>query len=125
MKKAFCLLMMLLCVKMANGQSVNGVNLKDIDTPYLLIMGVGKLFSPKVSVEVDFGQKVSSKLFKDSKEVKILDENGKLVEFNSMVEALNFFTIYNYEFVNAYAISVNSMTGGTQNVYHYLMKKKE
>jgi hypothetical protein len=125
MKKVVCFLMVVFSVVSANGQSVNGVNLKDIDTPYLLIMGVGKLLSPRVSVEVDFGQKVSSKFFKDNKEVKILDENGKLVEFNSMVEALNFFTMYNYEFVNAYAITVNSMTGGTQNVYHWLMKKKE
>lgn len=125
MKRLIYSLMFLFCsIGASNSQSVNGVALKDIDTPYLLIMGVGKILQPKVTVDVDFGQKVSSKFFKDKEEVKILDETGKLVEFNSMIDALNFFTKLGYEFVDANAISVSSQMGGSQNVYHWLLKKK-
>ncbi|HLO43950.1 MAG TPA: hypothetical protein VK175_06420 [Leadbetterella sp.] len=125
MKRLFYSMVFLFCsIGVVNAQSVNGVALKDIDTPYLLIMGVGKILQPKVTIDVDFGQKVSSKFFKDKEEVKILDEAGKLVEFNSMIDALNFFTKFGYEFVDAYAITVSSAMGGSQNVYHWLLKKK-
>jgi len=36
-----------------------------------------------------------------------------------MIDALNFMSKNEYEFVQAYALTV-----GNQNVYHYLMKKK-
>ena len=52
---------------------------------------------------------------------EIRDENDKAVEFNSMIDALNFMTANGYEFVQAYAFSVAS----GPNVYHYLMRKSK
>lgn len=47
------------------------------------------------------------------------DENGKNIEFNSMVDAMNYFGKQGWEFVQAYAVTM-----GNQNVYHWLLKKK-
>jgi len=68
-----------------------------------------------VTIQIDFGQE--NKIF-STKDTQVKDKNGKLVVFNSMIDALNFLSSNNYQFVNAYAITI-----GSQNVYHYLLKK--
>lgn len=82
---------------------------------YCELVGTGKLFSSKVSVQVDLGQKTS--FWKGVDYLK--DENGKSKEFNSMVDAMNFFGKQGWEFVQAYVV-----TTGQQNVYHWLLKKE-
>jgi hypothetical protein len=121
MKKVLLLTAMLFS-GMAYSQTVNGVALKDLNVDYVMIVGQGKLFSNKVSIEIDFGQETS--FWKGGKEMKLLDENGKKVTLNSMIDALNFMSAAGYEFVNAYAITVDSGLAGKQNVYHYVLKKK-
>lgn len=98
-------------------QTVNGVLIKDIDVQYIQIVGTSQLLSNKVSIEIDFGQ--LNKIF-SSKDTQVKDENGKLVKFNSMIDALNFLSKNGYKFLNAYAI-----TDGNQNVYHYILEKKK
>ena len=44
---------------------------------------------------------------------------GKKVEFNSMIDALNFMTTNGYVFEQAYTVTI-----GQSNVYHFLMSKK-
>ena len=80
------------------------------------IVGTSKMLSTKVNINIDFGQE--NKFFTGN-DTQVKDENGKLMVFNSMVDALNFFGNYGYEFEQAYAITV-----GGQNVYHYLMRKR-
>lgn len=96
-------------------QSINGVPLKEIDTEYLRIVGYSKLMSNKVTIELDFGQR--DKIW-NSKDTRLVDENGKSIVLNSMVDALNFVSKSGYEFVQAYAFAVSN-----QSVYHYLMRK--
>ena len=100
----------------AHGQTVNNVLIKDIDVDYVQIVGTSKFLSTKVFVQIDFGQE--TKFFNRDNVIK--DENGKILDFNSMIDALNFMTSHGYEFVQAYAFSVS----GSQNVYHYLLKKR-
>ncbi|MGO3181235.1 MAG: hypothetical protein ACTIJ9_00230 [Aequorivita sp.] len=100
----------------AISQTVNDVLLKDIDVKYLQIVGTTKMMSNKVTIEIDFGQENK---FWSAKDTQIKDENGKLLTFNSMIDALNFFGTHGYDFETAYAIST-----GNQNVYHYLLKKE-
>ncbi len=38
-----------------NAQKVNGVPIDEIDAEYVQIVGTNKLFSSKVTVEIDFG----------------------------------------------------------------------
>ena len=98
-------------------QTVNGVPLKDIDMEYIQIVGTSKAFSTKLNIEIDFGQE--NKIW-SNKEYQLKDASGKKMEFNSMIDALNFMTKNGYEFVHAFAFNVSG-----QNVYHYLLRKKK
>jgi hypothetical protein len=80
---------------------------------YCEIVGTEKLLSTKVTITVDFGQRM--KLFADN---RMKDEAGKPLVFNSMIDALNFMGKQGWEFAQAYTITISS-----QNVYHFLMKK--
>ena len=97
------------------GQTVNGIPMNEIDVEYVQIVGTGKIFSNKVTIEIDFGQE--NKVF-NNKDTQIIDKNVKLVAFNSMIDALNFMSANGYEFVTAYAVTISN-----QNVYHYLLRK--
>jgi hypothetical protein len=97
-------------------QTVNDIPIKDIDVDYIQIVGTSKLMSNKVTIEIDFGQENK---YWSAKDTQVKDKNGKLVVFNSMIDALNFLSKNGYEFVDAYAITI-----GSQNVYHYMLKKR-
>ncbi|WP_151675059.1 hypothetical protein [Patiriisocius marinus] len=111
------LLLFFTCCFTAYSQTVNDIPIEEIDVEYLRIVGTSRMMSKKVTIEIDFGQ--DTKFFGSGKETQVKDIEGKLVKFNSMIDALNFMSSNGYDFVQAYAFSVNN-----QNVYHYLMKKK-
>jgi hypothetical protein len=82
---------------------------------YCEIVGTANLLGTKVTVELDFGQKV-----KFLQDVRYKDpETGKPIKFNSMVDAMNFMGANGWEFVQAYLIG-NSQQG---YVYHFLLRK--
>lgn len=81
---------------------------------YCEIVGIAKVLSKKVTIEIDFGDKTS--MWKDN---RLKDSaTGKNMVFNSMIDALNFMGKQGWEFEQAYTVTVQN-----QNVYHYLMKK--
>jgi hypothetical protein len=98
-------------------QTVNDIPLKDIDVEYVQIVGTSKVLSTKLTIEIDFGQR--TKFFSSGKETILKDEKGKSLDFNSMIDALNFMGENGYEFINAHTITV-----GNQNVYHFILRKK-
>ena len=81
---------------------------------YCEITAVQKMFSNKVTIAVDFGEERG--LFKD---IRVRDEEGKVVKFNSLVDALNYMGSQNWKFINAFPIS-----NGSQNIYHFFFKKE-
>ena len=81
---------------------------------FIELLGSSKILSSKVNVTVDFGQKKS---VWNNNQV-LVDENGKKIEFNSMVDAMNYFGKAGWEFEQAYVV-----TTGQQNVYHWLLSK--
>lgn len=83
---------------------------------YCELVGTSKMLSSKVNVEIDFGQ--AQNLFK-TKDSRLRDDNGKVINFNSMVDALNYMGTLNWEFVQAYVVTSNN-----QNIYHWLLKKE-
>lgn len=84
---------------------------------YAELLGYQKgLFSNKIKVRVDFGQDVS---FWKQGDMMLVDENGKDIVFNSMVDAMNFMGKNGWSFVQAYVV-----TEGNQNVYHWLLSKE-
>lgn len=116
-KIIFTIAFTLITLTTAFSQTVNGKPISEIDVEYVQIVGTGKLLSQKVIIDIDFGQEDKLFSFKDT---QVKDKNGELKTFNSMIDALNFMSENGYEFVSAYALTI-----GTQNVYHYLLKKRE
>ncbi len=115
MKKLILILLFIPAITYS--QSINGVPFSEIDSEYIEIVGTAKALSNKVTINIDFGQ--STKLLGSSKkQFSILDEDNKKVEFNSMIDALNFMTKNGYKFEQAYVVT----TGGS-NVYRYLLSK--
>ena len=84
---------------------------------YCEIIGTSKMFSKKLTIEVDFGQE--STLF--SRETLVY-ENGKPIVFNSMVDAMNYMGTLGWEFEQAYVVTVESGSSAT-NVYHWLLSR--
>ena len=66
---------------------------------YCEIVGQVKLFSRKVTITVDFGEKLSA--WADN---RMKDEAGKPLVFNSMIDALNFMGKRGWQFSQAYTI---------------------
>ena len=99
-------------------QIVDGVNLSEKpEVDYLEIVGTAKIFSRKNVVSVDYGQKVDW-----DTDTRVEDDNGKVISFNSMMDAVNRFSGWGWELMFAYDVSTGQ-GGGT--VYHYVMKRKE
>ncbi|KFC19940.1 hypothetical protein [Chryseobacterium sp. FH1] len=115
MKKTLFSFCLLLGGYLVNAQTVNDIPLKDIDVEYVRIVGTSKLLTTKLTIEIDFGQR--TKFFSTGKETIVKDADGKPIDFNSMIDALNFMSKNGFEFITAYAISI-----GNQNVYHYLLR---
>lgn len=118
MQKFILLVLLFLSVSKLSAQTVNDVPIKDIDVDYVQIVGTSKMFSTKLTIQIDFGQK--TKFFSTGKETILKDEEGKALDFNSMIDALNFMSKNGFDFVNAYVIMVSN-----QNVYHYMMRKRK
>ena len=81
---------------------------------YAQIVGQGRLLSNRIDVSIDYGQEAG--LFTDR---RLRDENGRVITFNSMVDAMNFMGADGWQFVQAYVITV-----GNNNVLHWLLKKR-
>jgi len=117
MKKILFVLAFAFIGKQVFSQTVNDVPIKDIDVAYVQIVGYSKLMSTKLNIQIDFGQETS--IWTKGAKTVVKDGNGKIMKFNSMIDALNFMNNNGYEFETAYAFAI-----GNQNVYHYLLKKK-
>jgi len=117
MKKVLLLIIGTTFSLSAFAQRVNETPIKDIDVEYVQIVGTSKLMSSQLTIQLDFGQR--NKYF-DFKDTQVYDKDGSRLDFNSMVDALNFMSENGYDFVSAYTITM-----GNQNVYHYLLRKSE
>ena len=117
MKNLLLVLLMVFTFSLSNAQTVNDIPISEVDVEYLQIVGTSKFMSAKLNIQIDLGQ--NTKFFSSGKETLVKGSDGKSIEFNSMVDALNFMSSNGYELIQAYVINVSN-----QNVYHYLMKRK-
>lgn len=81
------------------------------------IVGTGKVLSSKVKIQIDFGQKTS---YFGKYKTFMVDESGEKIEFNSMVDAMNYLAKFRWKFEQAYVVTTESTN---QNVYHWLLSK--
>jgi hypothetical protein len=115
MKKLLLLLFILSSLNQLNSQTVNGIPVEDIPAKYVEIVATSKLFSAfKVTVYLDYGQIGKTK---EIKKGHILGADGKQMNFNGSMGALNFLSDKGFKYVSQYAIS-----SGSSNVYHILLE---
>ncbi len=88
---------------------------------YCEIVGTGNFTGTKVKIEIDFGQKVSWTGQKSQR--TLVDEQGKKMEFNSMMDAVNYLAQYGWTLHSTYAITESKGMGGNGSVYHYILTK--
>lgn len=113
------LLLFVLLVSLASfGQTINGIAIKDLDVQYLQIIGTSRYMSSKLNITIDIGQRTKA-ISSNNDTARLKDQNGEVLLFNSIIDALNFMSAYGYEFVTASIVNEEG-----QNVYYYLMKKK-
>jgi len=72
---------------------------------------------PKIMIHIDFGQKLS--FWRSTKYThRLRDEKGRIITFNSIIDALNYMSSLGWEFVNAYVMATKK-----EKAYHYIMKR--
>jgi len=80
---------------------------------YCEVLATGKMFSNKVTIDIDFGQ--ARKLWSDN---RIKDETGKLKNFNTVIDAMNYMGKQGWTLVTALLI------GTGPYVYHYIFRRE-
>lgn len=81
---------------------------------YCQVIATPRLFSNKVTIDIDFGEEKS---FWNDNRLKTFD--GKLKKFNTVIDALNFMGKEGWVFINAYPLN-----NGSVEVYHFGFKKQ-
>lgn len=104
-------------VCIAKAQTINDIPIKNIEIHYVQIIGTSKAFSEKLNIQIDLGQIFKNLTHKNTSVIK--NAKGEELVFESMIDALNFMYENGFELVNSF------ITVGSQNVYHYILKKKE
>lgn len=84
---------------------------------YCMVIATGKLFSNKVSIQVDYGQVTS--WWKGNHGDVIKNDKGEVLNFNSVIDALNYMASQGWIFVNAYSLS----EGTSGKVLNYVLRK--
>lgn len=111
MKKVFIMMALLVAVCCAQAQSVNQPGEKY--PVYCSVKGYNFWGVGKVKVQLDLGNKTSS--FES-----LLDENGKQIKFNTMMEVINYMAKRGWE-LDQVCFFTEGMT--KTNVANYILKK--
>lgn len=115
MKSIISILSLLLIAGISvSAQTINEIPVNEIDVEYIQLIAKPKSYSTNYQIHIDFGQ--INKYF-SGKDTKIMDADDKKLDFNSMIDALNFMSQYGgYELVS---------THETNGVFIYVMKKRQ
>jgi hypothetical protein len=108
MKKT-CIILALLLV----GSGLFAQNDSSKIEQYCQLIITPRLFSNKVTVDIDLGEEKS---FWADTRLRTFD--GKLKKFNTIIDALNFMGREGWIFINAYPVRM-----GTGDIYHYGFRK--
>lgn len=85
--------LLLVCSYSINSQTVNGIKIEEIPEKYVALQIKGFGVYKGLNVFLDYGQ---MREVKDKKGF-ILDNNGKKIEFNSPINAINFLAKRNFK----------------------------
>lgn len=118
MKKLIVFTAIAVCFAFAEGkaQTVNGVRLSDIRSEYIEISEFKRYLSDKICIHLEYGQKVV-----DARQNAVIkDDDGKDLEFNSLIDGLNKLKSYGYELFEAYTLKYEERNA----IKFYVLKKK-
>ncbi|MBO4768671.1 MAG: hypothetical protein J5495_03950 [Bacteroidales bacterium] len=105
-----------------NAQSVNQLS-PYLDQPFEVYCEIVSyyrgLFSNKTTIEIDFGQYAAFL----SLDRRLVDENGRSIEFNSMLDAANYMAERGWVFKQAYVVQNFSSGDSGTPAYHWIMGK--
>lgn len=84
-----------------------------------IVSSIRNIFSNKTDIELDFGQTAGFW----SNDRKLVDENGEVITFNSVLDAVNYMARRGWEFEQLYI--VQHFTKGDSGIpsYHWIMSK--
>lgn len=104
-----------------NGLFIDNVNINSLDIKYCSLAGFDLgLFRSNIIIFVDYGQFLSN-----PQDVSIKNSKGKIMKFNSMIEALNFMEKNGWEYVSqSVNTGLTSLFGKNGALYKYLLKRK-
>lgn len=120
MKKILVLFAVLGMAICSHAQDMDSIPTTKTKTVFAQIMGINKNvlgIGNKLSIEIDFGEENS--FWGNDGRNEVIDENGKEMKFNTMVDAMNFMGERGWEYTDSYVITV-----GKQNVIHWLLRKE-
>ncbi|TDR17554.1 hypothetical protein C8D91_2613 [Marinicella litoralis] len=91
----------------------------DIDSNYIQVSAYNKFMSNKLKVHLDFGQ--FNSIWK-SKDTQLRGRDGKMIQFNSVAQLLNYMTENGYELISFNTYAIDNALGHT--VYSNMLLKK-
>ncbi len=118
MKKLIVLSAIAACLAFSEvkAQTVNGVRLSEIRAEYIEISEFRRYLGEKTFIYLEYGQKIE---FARANAV-IKDDDGKDLEFNSLIDCVNKLRNYGYELFETYVLKYNE----GNPVKYYILKKK-
>lgn len=118
MKRTILLAIMFACFVMdkALAQTVNGVKLSDLKEDYLEVSAFERAFSEKQFIFLEYGQRVRNNFDAGT----VMDDNGRPMPFNSLIDFVNQMKEYGYEVSEVYAV----YNGGDRPKKFFILKRK-
>lgn len=86
---------------------------------YCEVVATGRLFSKKVTIDIDYGEARS--IWKDN---RLKDEGGTVKKFNTVVDALNYLGKQGWKLVNAFPMIDGGTSSSSSSVYHFYFKRE-
>ncbi len=119
MKKLFTILCIVMSISIAKAQYTTDQQATPAYRYCQLIMQP-RPFSAKVNITVDYGQE--TKFFQDT---RLRDEqSGKLVKFNSIIDALNYMAEQGWEYLDSYTTNTANNATTLTSTTSWVMRQK-
>ncbi len=121
MNKALLLVFFLLIGVSVQAQVfVNGVNINDEDITYCQLIGMNRSGLMGTRIWIDFGQPKFTASYYNQQQIS--GQDRRKINFNTVIDALNFVTRNGWELVSSH---VASDKDGDANTFVYLLRKRQ
>lgn len=89
-------------------------------TFYCEMVGSGNFLGNKIKISFDFGKQAFK--YQASDKNQLLDEEGKPIQFLSMIDALNYMSTKGWKLHTVYTAAIKG--NGAQETYRYILEKQ-